>query len=46
VIGSIGVIQDHGHELLVAVLSDRNPAEGPAVSAARAAVLAAASTVR
>lgn len=45
VIGSIGVIQRHGHELLVAVLSDRNPAEAPAVSAARAAVLAAASTV-
>jgi hypothetical protein len=45
VIGSIGVIQRHGHELLVAVLSDRNPAEGPALSAARAAVLAAASTV-
>jgi hypothetical protein len=46
VIGSIGVIQHHGHELLVAVLSDRNPAEAPAISAARAAVLAAASTVR
>jgi hypothetical protein len=45
VIGSIGVIQRHGHELLVAVLSDRNPAEAPAVSAARAAVLDAASTV-
>jgi len=45
VIGSIGVIQHDGHELLVAVLSDRNPAESPAVSAARAAVLAAASTV-
>jgi len=45
VIGSIGVIQRHGHELLVAVLSDRNPAEAPAVSAARAAVLAAANTV-
>ena len=45
VIGSIGVIQRDGHELLIAVLSDRNPAEGPAVSAARAAVLAAASTV-
>ena len=45
VIGSIGVIQRNGHELLVAVLSDRNPAEGPAVTAARAAVMAAASTV-
>jgi hypothetical protein len=45
VIGSIGVIQRHGHELLVAVLSDRNPEESPAVSAARAAVLAAARTV-
>lgn len=45
VIGSIGVIQRHGHELLVALLSDRNPSEIPAVSAARAAVLAAASTV-
>lgn len=46
VIGSIGVIQRGGHELLVAVLSDRNPAQGPAVSAARAAVLAAANMVR
>jgi len=45
VIGSIGVIERQGHELLVAVLSDHNPAEGPAISAARAAVLAAASTV-
>jgi hypothetical protein len=45
VIGSIGVIQRHGDELLVAVLSDHNPAEAPAVSAARAAVLAAAITV-
>jgi hypothetical protein len=45
VIGSIGVIQRDGHELLVAVLSDRNPAESPAVSAARAAVLAAVNTV-
>jgi hypothetical protein len=45
VIGSIGIIQRNGHELLVAVLSDRNPAEGSAVSAARAAVLAAANTV-
>ncbi len=45
VIGSIGVIQRHGDELLVVVLSDHNPAQGPAVSAARAAVLAAASTV-
>lgn len=45
VIGSIGVIQRDGHELLVAILSDRNPAEGPAVTAARAAVLAAARAV-
>ena len=45
VIGSIGVIQRNGDELLVAVLSDHNPAEAPAVSAARAAVLAAATTV-
>jgi hypothetical protein len=45
VIGSIGVIQRHGDELLVAVLSDHNPMEGPAISAARAAVLAAATTV-
>lgn len=44
VIGSIGVIQRHGDELLVAVLSDHNPAQGPAVSAAKEAVLAAAST--
>lgn len=45
VIGSIGVVERHGHELLIAVLSDRNPAEAPAVSAARAAVVAAASVV-
>jgi hypothetical protein len=45
VIGSIGVVQRHGQELLVAVLSDRNVAEGPAVFAARAAVLAAANIV-
>jgi hypothetical protein len=45
VIGSIGVIQRHGDELLVAVLSDHNPMEGPAISAAKAAVLAAATTV-
>lgn len=45
VIGSIGVIQRDGDELLIAVLSDRNPAQEPAVSAARAAVVAAVSTV-
>jgi hypothetical protein len=45
VIGSIGVVVRNGHELLVAVLSDHNPAEGPAVSAAQAAVQAAAITV-
>ena len=45
VIGSIGVIQRDGDELLVAVLSDHNPAEPPAISAARAAVVAAATTV-
>jgi len=45
VIGSIGVIQRHGHELLVAVLSDRNPVQGPAATAARAAALAAAALV-
>jgi hypothetical protein len=45
VIGSIGVIMRNGHELLVAVLSDHNPAEGPALSAAQIAVLAAATTV-
>ena len=40
VIGSIGVIQRQGHELLVAVLSDHNPAQGPAISAARDSPLA------
>jgi hypothetical protein len=45
VIGSIGVIQRHGHELLIAVLSDHNPAEGPAVSSAQAAAQAAVTTV-
>ncbi|MBO0831923.1 MAG: hypothetical protein J2P28_15195 [Actinobacteria bacterium] len=43
VIGSIGVVQRNGHELLIAVLSDRNPAEHPALAAARSAALAAAS---
>ncbi|MBO0823556.1 MAG: hypothetical protein J2P27_06815 [Actinobacteria bacterium] len=43
VIGSIGVVQRNGHELLIAVLSDRNPAENPALAAARSAALAAAS---
>jgi hypothetical protein len=45
VIGSIGVIRRAGQELLVAVLSDRNLAQAPAVNAARAAALAAASVV-
>jgi hypothetical protein len=45
VIGSIGVIQRHGDELLVAVLSDRNPAEVPAVSAVQAAALKAVGVV-
>lgn len=45
VIGSIGVIERNGHELLVAVLSDHNPAQGQALSAARAAALTAASLV-
>jgi hypothetical protein len=38
VVGSIGVIQHNGNELLVAVLSDRNPAEVPALTAVQAAV--------
>lgn len=45
VIGSIGVLQRHDHEVLVAVLSDRNPAQTPAVTAARAAAGAAADLV-
>ena len=45
VIGSIGVIQRNGHELLVAVLSDRNPGQWLAVTAAQAAALAAAGLV-
>jgi hypothetical protein len=38
VVGSIGVIQHNGNVLLVAVLSDRNPAEIPALTAVQAAV--------
>ncbi len=45
VVGSIGVIQHDGAELLVAVLSDRNPAEAPALTAVQAAVLAAVGVV-
>lgn len=45
VVGSIGVIQRHDHEVLVAVLSDRNPAHGSAVAAARAAARTAADLV-
>ena len=45
VIGSIGVIQRNGHELLVAVLSDRNTAEQSAVAAAEKAAVTAASVV-
>jgi hypothetical protein len=45
VVGSIGVIQHNGHEMLVAVLSDRNPAEVPAVTAVQAAVLKAVGVV-
>jgi hypothetical protein len=45
VVGSIGVIQRGGDELLVAVLSDRNPAEVPAVTAVQAAALKAAGIV-
>jgi beta-lactamase class A len=45
VVGSIGVIQHNGNELLVAVLSDRNPAEVPALTAVQAAVLKAAGIV-
>jgi hypothetical protein len=41
VIGSVGVIQRNGDELLVAVLSDRNPAQVPAVTAVQAAALKA-----
>ena len=37
VVGSIGVIQHNGIELLVAVLSDRNPSQLPAVTAVQAA---------
>ncbi len=45
VVGSIGVIQRDGHDLLVAVLSDRNPVEAPAVTAVQAAVLKAVGIV-
>ncbi|HXW88586.1 MAG TPA: hypothetical protein VEJ42_10015 [Streptosporangiaceae bacterium] len=45
VVGSIGVIQRDGDVLLVAVLSDRNPAEAPAVTAVQAAAVAAAGVV-
>jgi hypothetical protein len=45
VVGSIGVIQHNGNELLVAVLSDRNPAEAPALTAVQAAVLKAVNIV-
>jgi hypothetical protein len=38
VVGSIGVIQHNGNELLVAVLSDHNPAEAPALMAVQEAV--------
>jgi hypothetical protein len=45
VVGSIGVIQHNGNELLVAVLSDRNPSEVPALTAVQAAVLKAVGVV-
>ena len=45
VVGSVGVIQHHDHELLVAVLSDHNPARGAAVKAAREAARTAAGLV-
>lgn len=45
VIGSIGVIQRNGDELLVAVLSDRNPAQVPAVTAVQTAALKAVGLV-
>lgn len=45
IVGSVGVIQRHGQDLLVVVLSDRNPSEGPAVTAVQAAALAAAQVV-
>ncbi len=45
VVGSIGVIQRNGDELLVAVLSDRNPAQVPAVTAVQAAALKAVGVV-
>jgi hypothetical protein len=45
VVGSIGVIHHNGNELLVAVLSDHNPAEVPALTAVQAAVLKAVGIV-
>lgn len=45
VVGSIGVIEHNGNEMLVAVLSDRNPAEAPALTAVQAAVLKAVGIV-
>jgi hypothetical protein len=45
VVGSIGIIELHGNEMLVAVLSDRNQAQASAVTAVRAAALKAAGLV-
>jgi hypothetical protein len=45
VVGSVGVIQRNGDELLVAVLSDRNPAQVPAVTAVQAAAVKAVGVV-
>jgi hypothetical protein len=45
VIGSVGVIQRNGDELLVAVLSDRNPAQVPAVTAVQMAALKAVGVI-
>ncbi|MBO0832926.1 MAG: hypothetical protein J2P28_14200 [Actinobacteria bacterium] len=45
VLGSIGLILRNGHELLIAVLSDLNPAEKTTIDAVRSAALAAAGLV-
>jgi hypothetical protein len=45
VVNSIGVLQRHGHELLVVVLSSHDAAPAPAVSMVQAAAVAAADVV-
>jgi hypothetical protein len=44
-INSIGVIDDHGHELLIVVLSKDNPTEAGGIAMAQAAAVAAAGVI-